>query len=139
MTAQIHVEHLVKEYRVHEREAGVWASVRSLFHRRYRAARAVDSVSFDIAAGERVGFLGPNGAGKTTTIRMLTGLIRPDAGTVAIAGFDVRRDFERAMRHVGAIVESPDLYRELSGRENLELFARMIGREAARRILRNAC
>jgi len=87
----------------------------------------VDSVSFALQPGEVFGFLGPNGAGKTTTIRMLVGLIRPTAGSVTISGFDVRRQFESAMRNVGCIVENPDLYRFLTGRENLEHFARMLG------------
>ncbi len=86
----------------------------------------VDSVSFVLSPGEVFGFLGPNGAGKTTTIRMLVGLIKPTAGDVTICGFDVRRDFEKAMRNVGCIVETPDLYRFLTGRENLEHFARML-------------
>ena len=102
--------------------------------KRYGARAVVDGVSFALESGEVFGFLGPNGAGKTTTVRMLTGLVRPDAGSVSIGGFDVRRDFESAMRHVGAIVESPDLYPELSGRENLEIFARMIDATAAGRI-----
>ena len=87
----------------------------------------VHNVSFALQPGEVFGFLGPNGAGKTTTIRMLVGLIRPTAGTVAICGFDVRRQFESAMRNVGCIVENPDLYRFMTGRENLEHFARMLG------------
>jgi len=89
----------------------------------------VDSVSFDLRAGEVFGFLGPNGAGKTTTIRLLVGLIRPTAGSVTICGHDVRREFEKAMRCVGSIVENPDLYRFMTGRENLEHFARMLGVE----------
>ena len=91
MSAQIEVDKLVKEYRVHERGAGVWASVRSLFHRRYRTMRAVDELSFAIAAGERVGFLGPTGAGKTTTLKVLSGLLHPTSGTVRVDGFDPRR------------------------------------------------
>lgn len=87
----------------------------------------VDDVSFELHPGEVFGFLGPNGAGKTTTIRMLVGLIRPTAGSVRICGFDVRHDFERALRCIGCIVENPDLYRFMSGRENLEHFARMVG------------
>ena len=87
----------------------------------------VDSVSFAVQPGEVFGFLGPNGAGKTTTIRMLVGLIRPTAGSVEICGFDVQKEFERAMRNIGCIVETPDLYRFMSGRENLEHFARMLG------------
>ncbi len=86
----------------------------------------VDRVSFDLYPGEVFGFLGPNGAGKTTTIRMLVGLIRPTAGTITICGCDLRRDFEQAMRCIGCIVETPDLYRFMTGRENLEHFARML-------------
>ena len=80
MPAQIEVDKLVKEYRVHERGSGAWASVRSLFRRRYKTMRAVDELSFSIAAGERVGFLGPNGAGKTTTLKVLSGLLHPTVG-----------------------------------------------------------
>ncbi|MGA8810276.1 MAG: ABC transporter ATP-binding protein [Thermoanaerobaculia bacterium] len=86
----------------------------------------VDNVSFEIQRGEIFGFLGPNGAGKTTTIRMLVGLIKPTSGHVAICGFDQRHQFEQAMRCVGCIVENPDLYRFMTGRENLEHFARML-------------
>ena len=94
----------------------------------------VSDVSFEIVAGEVFGFLGPNGAGKTTTIRMLVGLARPDHGRVRIAGFDVARDFAKAMSRVGCIVESTDLYPYLTGRENLLHFARMLPDGAQRRI-----
>jgi ABC-2 type transport system ATP-binding protein len=87
----------------------------------------VDNVSFDLEPSEVFGFLGPNGAGKTTTIRMLVGLIRPTAGSVTICGHDLRREFEQAMRCIGCIVENPDLYRFMTGRENLQHFARMLG------------
>src|SRR5438552_3752570 len=88
---QIHVEKLVKEYRVHQRPPGFWAALGSVFRRRYTAARAVDELSFDLAAGERVGFLGPNGAGKTTTLKVLSGLLHPTSGLVQVAGRDPRR------------------------------------------------
>ncbi|GAB6933891.1 ABC transporter ATP-binding protein [Calditerricola satsumensis] len=87
----------------------------------------VEGVTFDVYPGEVFGFLGPNGAGKTTTIRMLVGLIRPSSGSVTIAGFDVHRQPEEALRRIGCIVENPELYPFLSGRENLLHFARMIG------------
>jgi len=87
----------------------------------------VDSVSFELRPGEVFGFLGPNGAGKTTTIRMLVGLIKPTHGSVTICGHELHRHFEAAMRCVGCIVETPDLYRFMTGRENLEHFARMLG------------
>jgi len=88
----------------------------------------VDSLSFETFPGEVFGFLGPNGAGKTTTIRMLVGLIRPTRGMVTICGHDVRREFEKAMRCIGCMVETPDLYKFMTGRENLEHFSRMLGK-----------
>jgi ABC-2 type transport system ATP-binding protein len=91
----------------------------------------VDGVSLELHPGEVFGFLGPNGAGKTTTIRMLVGLIKPTNGSVTICGHDLRGDFENAMRCIGCIVETPDLYRFMTGRENLEHFARMLGATSA--------
>lgn len=88
----------------------------------------VDGVSFELHPGEVFGFLGPNGAGKTTTIRMLVGLIRPTKGSIRICGHDLVREFEKALSCVGCIVETPDLYRFMTGRENLEHFARMLGK-----------
>ena len=94
--------------------------------------QAVVDVSFTLRRGEVFGFLGPNGAGKTTTIRMLVGLIRPSSGRVVVAGHDLGREREAALRHLGCIVESPDFYDYLTGRENLTHFARMIDGGAAR-------
>jgi ABC-2 type transport system ATP-binding protein len=83
----IEVSELRKEYKVHRRQPGLGASVRSLFRRRYEAVKAVDGISFSVGPGERVGFLGPNGAGKTTTLKVLSGLLHPSAGEVRVAGF----------------------------------------------------
>jgi ABC-2 type transport system ATP-binding protein len=90
-----------------------------------RKRTIVQDISFEVGEGEIFGFLGPNGAGKTTTIRMLVGLIRPSKGKVKIGGYDLKTDFLKAISHVGCIVENPELYPYLTGRENLELFARM--------------
>ena len=102
--------------------------------KRFGSRVAVADVSFEVFAGEVFGFLGPNGAGKTTTIRMLVGLARPDAGEIRIRGLDLAREYSAAMAHVGCIVESPDLYKYLTGRENLLHFARMLPDGAAGRI-----
>jgi ABC-2 type transport system ATP-binding protein len=83
----IHIHELSKTYEVTERESGLMASVRSLVHRTREEVRAVDRISFDLAAGEVVGFLGPNGAGKTTTLKMLSGLLYPTAGEVTVLGY----------------------------------------------------
>ena len=82
----ISVRELSKTFRVPERESGLGAALKSLFDRRFREVRAVDSVSFDIAPGEIVGFLGPNGAGKTTTIKMLAGLVHSTGGHADVLG-----------------------------------------------------
>lgn len=90
----------------------------------------LDDISLTVNSGEIVGFLGPNGAGKTTTIKMILGLFSIDSGNISICGHDVATDFEAAMENVGGIVENPDLYKRMTGRENLEYFASMYGREA---------
>ncbi|WP_316568682.1 ABC transporter ATP-binding protein [Neobacillus sp. YIM B06451] len=86
----------------------------------------IKGISFELHKGEVFGFLGPNGAGKTTTIRMLVGLIKPTSGTISVCGYDLRKDFPNAMRHLGCIVENPELYPYLSGWDNLAHFARML-------------
>ena len=86
----------------------------------------IKGLNFELKKGEVFGFLGPNGAGKTTTIRMLTGLIRPTDGTISICGYDVRKEFTKAMQYLGCIVENPELYPFLSGWDNLVHFANML-------------
>ncbi|WP_019154632.1 ABC transporter ATP-binding protein [Robertmurraya massiliosenegalensis] len=85
----------------------------------------IDQLSFDVHRGEVFGFLGPNGAGKTTTIRMIVGLIGITEGDIKICGHSIRTDFEKAVSHVGAIVENPEMYKFMSGYDNLLHFARM--------------
>ena len=87
--------------------------------------RILDDISLTVNEGEIVGFLGPNGAGKTTTIKMILGLFSITEGHISICGHDVQTDFESAMEQVGGIVENPDLYKSLTGRQNLEYFASM--------------
>lgn len=94
----------------------------------------VRNITLDVQPGEIYGFLGPNGAGKTTTIRMLVGLIRPTSGSIQIGGFDLHQNFLKAISQIGCIVENPELYPFLSGRENLEHFARMDKRIPPERI-----
>ncbi|CUO10092.1 ABC transporter ATP-binding protein [Clostridium disporicum] len=91
----------------------------------FKKRRIVDNVSFEAKAGEILGFLGANGAGKTTTIRMITGLISADSGTVIIDGHNIKSNFEKAMDNVGAIVEIPFLYEYMTGMENIKLFAKL--------------
>ncbi len=89
----------------------------------YGRKKVLNDVSFKIDAGEILGFIGPNGAGKTTTIKLILGLQLIDSGEVIINGYDVKKDFVKAIEKVGAIVENPDAYLYLTGRKNLELIA----------------
>ncbi|WP_223869778.1 ABC transporter ATP-binding protein [Paenibacillus sabuli] len=102
--------------------------------KRIRGRWIIDDVSFEVRAGEIFGFLGPNGAGKTTTIRMLVDLIRPTSGSVQVCGRDVRREPEQALEQIGCIVENPEVYPYLTGRENLAFAARMLRGIGAARI-----
>lgn len=80
-------------------------------------------ISFDIEEGEILGFVGPNGSGKTTTIKIILGLQQASRGEVFINGNNIKDNYENAIRKIGAIVESPDMYMYLSGLENLKLVA----------------
>ena len=95
---------------------------------------AVDGVNLAVQRGDVFGFLGPNGAGKSTTIRMMLGLIHPTSGRVTIDGCDLAADRLRALRKVGAFVESPSFYLYLTGQKNLEIFAGLSGGVTAAQI-----
>jgi ABC-2 type transport system ATP-binding protein len=86
----------------------------------------IHGISLDLYPGEVFGFLGPNGAGKTTTIRMLVGLMKITEGEVIINGYNIQKNFEKAISHVGGIIENPEMYKYLSGYDNLIHYARMI-------------
>jgi ABC-2 type transport system ATP-binding protein len=95
--------------------------------KRYGHVLATDGIDLTVERGDVYGFLGPNGAGKTTTLRILLGLIRPDAGTVRLFGRDPHRDAPSALEGVAGFVEEPRFYPYLSGRTNLELLAAFDG------------
>lgn len=83
------------------------------------------NISFYINEGEILGFIGPNGAGKTTAIKLILGLQSITKGEVYINGYSIKKNFTKAIKQVGAIVENPDLYMYLTGLENLKLNARL--------------
>ncbi len=94
-------------------------------YKRMGKREILHDINLETYAGEVFGFLGPNGAGKTTTIKMIVGLLSTDEGTIEVAGYNVRKNFERAMRHIGGIVENPEMYATLTGMQNLQQYARM--------------
>ncbi len=101
--------------------------------KKYPARLAVDDVSFEVERGEIVGFLGPNGAGKTTTMRMLTGYLSMDAGSIEVAGYDVVRQPLEVRRRIGYLPESCPLYPEMRVDEYLRFRAELKGVKAAAR------
>jgi ABC-2 type transport system ATP-binding protein len=102
--------------------------------KRYGHITAVDDVDLTVSAGDVYGYLGPNGAGKTTSLRMLLGLIRPDAGSAKLFGRDPLVEGARALDGVAGFVEAPRFYPYMSGRRNLEMAAALDGDGAAGRI-----
>ena len=95
--------------------------------RKFKEFVAVDDITFDVKPGEIYGLLGPNGAGKTTTFRMLCGLLPATAGTLTIAGIDVRRSRASARQHLGYVAQKFSLYGQLTVGENLDFFAQAYG------------
>ena len=107
-----------------EPDAGLAIDVRGLT-KRYDGRAVVDDVTLQVARGRICGFLGPNGSGKTTTIRMLCGLLSPDAGEGSCLGLDIRREAPAIKRQVGYMTQRFGLYEDLSIRENLDFVARL--------------
>ena len=94
---------------------------------RYGELTAVDHISFHVGEGEILGFLGPNGAGKSTTVKMLTGQLRPMAGSASLLGLDIARQAKTIQADIGVCFEITNLYEQMSAADNLKLFARLFG------------
>src|SRR3984885_10131829 len=95
--------------------------------KKFGTQTAVDAVSFEIPAGQIVGFLGPNGAGKSTTLKMLTGMITPTSGEATVAGCDLRTQTIEVKRKIGFVPESGAVFESLTGLEYLEMVAALYG------------
>ena len=93
--------------------------------KKFGKRQILHNVSLEIKEGDILGFIGPNGAGKTTTIKLILGLQSITSGKVYINGYDIEKQFTKAIEKVGAIVENPDMYMYLSGKDNLKLVANM--------------
>lgn len=92
----------------------------------YRRRKIIDNLNMTVYKGDIYGFLGANGEGKTTTIRMITSLIKADSGDIIINGKSVKNVKNEAIKNIGAMVEAPKFYENMSGYENLELMAKIM-------------
>lgn len=101
------------------------------------SVKAVDDITVEIKNGEIFGFIGPNGAGKTTTLKMITGILRPDSGSIKINGIDIVKEPVEAKKHIGFVPDNPEIFNRLTGMEYLNFIADMYdvsGRERYERI-----
>ena len=94
-------------------------------NKKIKGKQVLKNINFDIYEGEIVGLVGPNGAGKSTLLKLMTGLYSIDSGDIYYFDYNMKYDFEKCMAIIGTLIESPDLYKNLTGKENLELFKSM--------------
>ena len=101
--AYIHVDQLDKTYRISQRSKGALGAIKGFFRPNYTQVEALSQVSFDIAPGEVVGYIGPNGAGKSTTVKILSGILVPDGGTVTVDGRIPWKQRRTHVSHIGVV------------------------------------
>jgi ABC-2 type transport system ATP-binding protein len=126
-SAAVELNQLSKSFRVRRaRGSGVGARVRDLLSQETQAVAAVDRLSFSIAPGERVAFIGPNGAGKSTTLKMLAGILQPDAGQVRVLGLEPSRQRRQLAFQIGTVFgQRSQLWYQLPPRDTFELLGRV--------------
>ncbi|GFI01645.1 ABC transporter ATP-binding protein NatA [Lachnospiraceae bacterium] len=148
MENMIEVRDVKKYYKIAKREKGMAAAAGNLFNRKYETKRAVDDISFSIKKGEIVGFIGPNGAGKSTTVKILSGILYPDAGEVKVSGFIPYKQRKQYVKNIGVVfgqksqlnwdlplIESFELMKfiykipQKKYEENLRLFSKLLDME----------
>ncbi len=136
--AVIEVRRLSKTFRTRHKAAGMHASLRALLRPHYRSVEAVRGISFEMEAGEVLGFIGPNGAGKSTTIKMLTGILHPSQGEARVLGFIPWKERRALAYHIGTVFgQRPQLWYHLPAADTFRLFGKIYEMEEgdlARRI-----
>ena len=89
----------------------------------YKNGRGIKNVSLSVEKGDILGLLGPNGSGKTTIMKAVTGLVRPNKGSISVFGMDIDENFEQIMKKTGTLIESPAIYKDLSAHKNFQICA----------------
>ena len=124
--AVIEVKNLVKEYKVADKDKGLKGSIKNLFVHKKKIIRAVDDISFNIEKGEIVAYIGPNGAGKSTTVKMMSGILTPSSGTIAINGMSPSKDRKKVVKNLGVVFgQRTQLNWDLRLGESFELVRRI--------------
>ena len=132
MTPAITVKELRKAYRFSKRRRGAFGALAGLFHPDIVELEAVASISFEIAAGERVAIIGPNGAGKSTTLKMLSGVLEPSGGDATVLGFTPWRERRRLAYEIGVVFgQRSQLWTELPVRDSFALLRRIYDQDEA--------
>lgn len=119
----ITVKHINKTFKVPLKSGGIISTIKSFFHREYRYINAIQDISFSIKKGDIVGYIGPNGAGKSTTIKMLTGILFPDQGTVEVMGIDPKKKRKKLAYEIGTVFgQKEQLWTHLTPYDNFKFF-----------------
>jgi ABC-2 type transport system ATP-binding protein len=122
----ITVENLSKVFKSKIRQEGFIGTIKSIFKPRYTSINAVDNISFNVAEGELVAFIGPNGAGKSTTLKMLSGILYPDSGTISVLGLDPQKDRKKLAYDIGTVFgQKPQLWFHLPAIDSFNLFSKI--------------
>ena len=121
--AVITVKNLSKDFKVKIKEKGLKGSIKSLIKPKYKIIKAVKKVSFKVEKGEIIAFIGPNGAGKSTSIKMMTGILYPDKGTINILGLDPKKDRKHLAYEIGCVFgQKEQLWTHLTPYDNFKFF-----------------
>ncbi|MBD5504455.1 MAG: ATP-binding cassette domain-containing protein [Lachnospiraceae bacterium] len=119
----IKVEDLSKSFRVRQKEKGMRGSIKAILSPRTEEIKAVDGISFEVEEGEMLAFIGPNGAGKSTTIKMLTGILYPDGGSVEVMGLDPTKRRKQLAYQIGTVFgQKEQLWTHLTPYDNFRFF-----------------
>jgi ABC-2 type transport system ATP-binding protein len=122
----ITVNNLTKEFKAKQKEAGVKASIKSLFKTTYKQIKAVNNISFEVEKGETVGFIGPNGAGKSTTIKMMTGILFPSFGEIKVLDYNPQKQRKKLAYNIGTVFgQKPQLWYHLPAIDTFNLFSKI--------------
>ena len=121
--AIIEVKDLSKTFKVKLKEKGLKGSVKSIVRPDYKVVNAVNDISFSINEGEVIAFIGPNGAGKSTTIKMITGILYPDSGSINVLGIDPQKDRKKLAYKIGTVFgQKEQLWTHLTPYDNFKFF-----------------